>query len=82
MIFAGTRGFLDDIPVDDIGRFERELLEDLRARCADLLKEIRESGNLPDEEKLSEAITSFKERFVVTEKAHDDDQHAAADSGD
>src|SRR5438270_390174 len=79
VIFAGTRGFLDDIPVDDIGRFERELLEDLRARCADLLKEIRESGNLPGEDKLSEAITGFKERFVVTEKT--EDEHAA-DSGD
>ena len=81
VIFAGTRGFLDDIPVDDIGRFERELLEDLRARCADLLKEIRESGALPDEDKLSGAITNFKERFVVSEKAEDDDQPAAADSG-
>ena len=79
VIFAGTRGFLDDIPVDDIGRFERELLEDLRARCADLLKEIRESGNLPGEEKLSEAITSFKERFSVTEKT--EEEHAA-DSGE
>jgi F-type H+-transporting ATPase subunit alpha len=79
VIFAGTRGFLDDIPVDDIGRFERELLEDFRARYADLLKDIRESGNLPDEEKLSEAITSFKERFVVTEKT--EEEHAA-DSGE
>jgi len=78
-IFAGTRGSLDDIPVSDVRRFERELLEDLRARCADLLAEIRDSGNLPDEEKITAAISNFKERFVPSEKA--EEEHAE-DSGD
>src|SRR3989454_8453053 len=45
-IFAGTRGHLDDIPLVDIGRFESELLEELRTRYADLLDAIRKTGSL------------------------------------
>src|SRR5947199_2131797 len=49
-IFAGTRGFIDDIPVSDVRRFEAELLEYFRSQQPDVLKEIRESGSLPDED--------------------------------
>src|SRR5690349_4028835 len=67
VIYAGTRGFLDDIPVEDVRRFEADLLEDLRSRTPELLATIRDSGNLPDEDQLSNAIKNFKERFQVTE---------------
>src|SRR5580765_2096248 len=40
-IFAGTNGYLDDIPVADVGRFEDELLEAFRTRFRDLLDHIR-----------------------------------------
>src|SRR5436853_35456 len=46
-IFAGTRGYLDDIPVADVRRFERELLEFMRTRNASLLDELR-TGGVPD----------------------------------
>ncbi len=62
-IFAGTKGFLDDVPMGDVGRFEQELLEEFRSRYSDLLGEIRESGKLPDEDKLKDAIQGFKDRF-------------------
>ena len=68
-IFAGTRGFIDDIPLGDVRRFEAELLEEFRSRYSDLLEQIRKEGTLPDEEKLVEAIKSFKERFAVSEEA-------------
>ncbi|MDQ4131974.1 MAG: F0F1 ATP synthase subunit alpha [Actinomycetota bacterium] len=68
-IFAGTNGFLDDIPQSDVGRFEAELLEEFRSRYSDLLEEIRSSGKLPDEDKLKEAVGSFKERFETSEEA-------------
>jgi F-type H+-transporting ATPase subunit alpha len=68
-IFAGTRGFIDDIPLDDVRRFEVELLEEFRSRYSDLLEQIRKEGTLPDEEKLVQAITSFKERFSISEAA-------------
>src|SRR5438034_9598558 len=40
-IFAGTRGFIDDIPTGDVRRFEAELLEYFRSQQPDVLKEIR-----------------------------------------
>ena len=66
-IFAGTRGFIDDIPIADVRRFEAELLEEFRSRHSHLLEQIRKEGALPDEEKLTQAINDFKER----EKAYD-----------
>src|SRR5947199_5892456 len=67
-IYAGTRGFIDDLPVGDVRRFEDELLEEFRSRYRDLLDQIKNEKTLPDEEKLSEAINSFKQRFSVTDQ--------------
>ena len=47
-IFAGTTGYLDDIPVDRRQRFETELLDYMRTRKADLMATIRDTGALPD----------------------------------
>ncbi len=62
-IFSGTRGFLDDIPVDDVGRFEGELIEFVRSRHADLLDTIRDTSKLPPEESVADAINEFKRIF-------------------
>src|SRR5207237_3380363 len=68
-IFAGTRGYLDDVPVVDISRFETELLSDVEARHTDVLEGIRKGGPLPEDE-LTKAVSDFKSRFVpsVTEE--------------
>ena len=63
-IFAGTKGYLDDIPTEQVGRFERELLEEFRTRHSDVLAQIREKGSLPDEDVLRKAVEEFKERFM------------------
>jgi F-type H+/Na+-transporting ATPase subunit alpha len=65
-IYAGINGFLDDIPVSEVPRFQDELREDLRAEGT-ILKEIRETGDLSDElaERLNKEIERFKERFNV-----------------
>lgn len=76
-LFAGTKGFLDDIPLDDVGRFERELLEEFRSRYSELLGGIKESGKLPDEDALKDAVTGFKERFRPSDDS-DDDKKAEA----
>ena len=68
-IFAGTKGFVDDVPVGDVRRFEADLLEYFRSRHADLLDAIRSEGALPDETKLGEAVAGFKEQFKVTDQA-------------
>jgi F-type H+-transporting ATPase subunit alpha len=66
-IYAGTKGYLDDIPTPDVGRFEAELLEEFRSRYSDLLNEIKESGKLPDDEKMKKAMEGFRDRFQPTE---------------
>jgi F-type H+-transporting ATPase subunit alpha len=59
-VFAGTRGYLDDVPVVDVRRFEVELLEFMRSRHGGLLSAIK-TGGVPDE--LADAVASFKENF-------------------
>ena len=59
-IFSGTRGYVDDIPVGDVQRFETELLEYMRVRHGSLLDDIR-GGTVPDD--LGDAIGQFKEQF-------------------
>jgi F-type H+-transporting ATPase subunit alpha len=61
-IFAGTRGYLDDIPAVDVKRFEAGMLEYMRSRHASLLSELR-TGAVPDA--LADAVQGFKEQFVV-----------------
>ena len=64
-IWAGTKGKLDDVPVEDVRRFESELLDHLR-RNTDVLTAIAESGKLGDdlEEKLSAAVDEFRHGFL------------------
>ncbi len=66
-IFSGTRGYLDDIPVSAVGRFEEELLRHLKDKQSALLDEIRLKGELDDkiEEKLKKALDAFAKSFAV-----------------
>jgi len=66
-IWAGTTGKLDEVPVEDILRFEKELLEHLR-RNTKVLDTIRETSNLTDDTKaeLEKAVATFKKSFQVT----------------
>lgn len=68
ILYALTKGLLDDIPVEDILRFESELYDWLDQNRASLLEEIRTTGNLPDDEKMKEAIQAFKKTFVASEQ--------------
>jgi F-type H+-transporting ATPase subunit alpha len=67
-IYAGVNGFLDDIPTDQVPRFQEELREYLRAEGA-IFKEIRESGDLSDElaKRLEAELEKFKQSFNVEE---------------
>ncbi|EKU47161.1 F0F1 ATP synthase subunit alpha [Staphylococcus massiliensis] len=67
IIFALTKGYLDDIPVEDITRFEEEITEWAKVNASDLLSEIKDTGKLPDADKFDKAITEFKKSFKVTE---------------
>src|SRR5690242_6258646 len=65
-IYCGTQGILDDLPAEQVTRFESDLLEDFRTRHVDLLGQIKDTGQLPDEAKLRAAIDDFKVRFRDT----------------
>jgi F-type H+/Na+-transporting ATPase subunit alpha len=68
-IYAGINGFLDDIPVEDVPRFQDELREYLRAEGT-IYKEIGETGDLSDElaERLNAEIEKFKQGFNVSQE--------------
>ncbi len=65
VIFAGTRGFLDPLPVSAVKRFEEELLRYMKDDHADILDTIRTEGKLSDEleGKLKSAVEKFAEHF-------------------
>jgi F-type H+-transporting ATPase subunit alpha len=65
-LYAGVNGYLDDIPTDQVARFQEEMREHLRAEGS-VLKEVRETGDLPDElaERLNKEIEKFKQMFNV-----------------
>jgi len=69
-IFCGTRGLLDDIPVEAVRRFEREFLDFVRTHHADILKSIRETKDLTDEaeKSLTALVEEFKKSFKATLK--------------
>ena len=63
ILYALTHGYLDSIPVEDIARYEQEIYDNFDSSHADLLKHIRETGELPDEKKLQAAIEEFNDSF-------------------
>ena len=67
-IWAGTTGQLDDVPVEDIRRFEAEFLDYLRRSHGGLLTSIRETNDLTDDNitTLKGAIDRFRRTFEVT----------------
>ena len=71
-IYTGTNGYLDDLPVEDVQRFESEFIESMRSRNAGLLDEIRSTGVLPDDQ-VKAAVESFKATFQITAEADTND---------
>jgi F-type H+-transporting ATPase subunit alpha len=64
VIFAGTRGYLDDIDTADVRRFEDGLLEWFHTRHAGLLEAIRDSGDIADEDAFDAAVKAYAGQFV------------------
>jgi len=67
IIYAGTKGYLDDIPVSEINRFEQEFYTFIDAKYSNILEAIREKKDLDSEteEELKKAIEDFKSQFAV-----------------
>ncbi|MFD0900891.1 F0F1 ATP synthase subunit alpha [Actinomadura sediminis] len=68
-VWAGTSGQLDDVPVGDIRRFEREFLDHVAREEGGLLTSIRETGQLSDDglAALERTMASFKKGFQTSE---------------
>lgn len=68
-IFLGTKGHLDSVPVADVGRFESEFIEHLKASKSTILTDIRESQKLSEdaEAKLASTIADFKKGFATSD---------------
>jgi F-type H+-transporting ATPase subunit alpha len=64
-IWAGSRGYLDDVPIEDVGRFESEFLDYLKRNHAGILTTIRETKALSDDtvSGLKDAVNSFRGTF-------------------
>ena len=67
VIFAGTNGYLDDIDVREVERFQRDLLAFADAHGGALLNQIATKKAIDDEirEKLKKILSEFKERFTA-----------------
>ncbi|MEZ5774548.1 MAG: hypothetical protein R3D33_07560 [Hyphomicrobiaceae bacterium] len=67
VIFAGTRGYLDAIPVSAVNRFEDELLRTLRDKHKDILDELRSKKELTAdlEKRLVAALDGFAKGFTA-----------------
>jgi len=64
-LYAGTRGHLDKIPVEDVARFESELLAYVGSRHGAMLDNIRESGKV-DEDELESVVAAFAGQFEAS----------------
>ncbi|MGQ0848205.1 MAG: F0F1 ATP synthase subunit alpha [Actinomycetota bacterium] len=65
-IYAVTNGHMDSIPVENIRRFEAGLRKFVTDRYPDLRDHIAATGDLPDEDRLREAIGAFKAGFSAS----------------
>jgi len=73
MIFAGTNGFLDDLPIEAVRRFEAELRQFMNQKYQDVIHEIDTVKKMSSalEEKLAKAIREFKTTFKVKDEEKD-----------
>jgi len=66
-IFAGTRGFLDDLPISRVADFEEKLLKHIRDEHPEVWKELDDKKELSDalDAKLKDLIGKFKTRYAA-----------------
>ncbi|MCL4190177.1 MAG: F0F1 ATP synthase subunit alpha [Thermoguttaceae bacterium] len=71
MIFAGTRGYLDEVPIDEVRAWERDFLQFIRERKQALWQRVTDSRELSDESRteLEQAIGEFKQVWAGQRRA-------------
>ena len=71
IIYAGTNGFLDQVPTGDVGKFETELYSFFDARHPGILRSIADKKQIDDETKpqLNAALKEFGQQFMARKAA-------------
>ena len=67
VLYTGVNGYLDDLPLEAVKRFERDFLRFMREKHSDILEDIKTKKEITEEteEKLKKAIEEFKKEFRV-----------------
>ncbi len=70
ILFAGSKGYLDDLPASQVKEFEAGLIKFLQTKYPDVLHDIEKIKDLPDplQEKMKKAIEEFKKEFTAGKK--------------
>jgi F-type H+-transporting ATPase subunit alpha len=71
IIYAGTKGYLDAIPVAEVGAFEREMYQFIETRAPEVFRGIVEKKQLDDQVKgaLDAAVSEFAKDFAARKAA-------------
>ena len=69
VVFAGTKGYLDDLPVNQVRAFEAGLLDFMRTRNAGVLAGMRSNPKADVPAEIADLITTFKDQFVAASAA-------------
>ena len=81
-IFAGTKGYLDDIPVADVRRFESELLAHVKSRHGAMIAGIRQDPKADVPKDLADVVAAFKAQFKTSAGAAGSPDASAQPVGD
>ena len=63
VIYAGTKGWTDTVPVNEVQRFATEVVEYFKGNQPDVLEHIRTTGGMPDTDALDKGLKTFLEGF-------------------
>jgi len=71
ILFAGAFGYLDEVPVESVSEYEKQMLEFMGTKHPEVLKEIKEKGIISDEleGKMKKALDQFKGMFQPASQA-------------
>ena len=71
IIYAGTKGYLDSVPVNQVSEYESRLVDDMRANGKDILEKIRDEKKIDDntEEAIKKFLADFTRGFAAAKKA-------------
>ncbi len=64
IIFAGTEGLLDRIPVNEVSSFEKLLLQHMKSSHGDILREIEETGDMKNPDAVKKVISDFVDQYL------------------